>query len=266
MQFETPSNFPTPDFVRFGLAAGLFFPDVISEATLLDPLEKRRHFDWSWQAVRYRYRSCFELNKDFRALLDDEDSDWWKRGGTDEELTYKLERCIYMFFMSAISVFDSFAFCLYFFGHAIHPAAFPKIENPRDLTRKITARAFNASFPQTTITECLSALQNDPRFSAIEMIRNLVGHRISGRRSVRASSTLNADGTYTHRLEEAWHLPGAGQQLTFDYDLLQHHLDNITALVSALSSAAREFAEERRDTARQIHGDILPLPPFDSVS
>ena len=35
----------------------------------------------------------------------------WAAGWGDEELTYKLERCIYTFFMSGLSVFDSFTYC-----------------------------------------------------------------------------------------------------------------------------------------------------------
>jgi hypothetical protein len=54
----------------------------------------------------------------------------WRAGWGDEELTYKLGRCIYSFFMSALSVFDNFAFCLYFLGHAIKPVEFPEVANP----------------------------------------------------------------------------------------------------------------------------------------
>ncbi len=113
-----PAAFPERDFRAFGIAAAAFFPSADSYEAEIDPQQKRVHFTWSWQAVRYRYRGCFECNEQFKALLDDEASDWWKGGGSDEELTYKLERCIYQFFTSGLSVFDSFAFCLYFYGNA----------------------------------------------------------------------------------------------------------------------------------------------------
>ena len=72
---------------------------------------------------------------------------------------------------------------------------------------------------------------------------HLVGHRISGRRSVRASSTLASDGTYTRWREETWHLPGAAGTLAFDEEMLQRHLDDVIALLASLASASRAFAE-----------------------
>jgi hypothetical protein len=237
-----PVGFPETDFRAFGIAATAFFPGVISDEALFDPQEKRRHFDWSWQAVRYRYRSCAECNDDFKALLTDKTSDWWKAGGSDEELVYKLERCIYVFFTSALSVFDSFAFCLYFYGNALEPSRFAEVGNPRAITRNATAKAFTVAFPQASITGLLAGLSTDSRFSTIDTVRNLMGHRISGRRSVRASSTLEQDGTHTHWREETWHLPGASGTLMFDEELLQRHLDDVTALLRSLSAAAREFA------------------------
>lgn len=238
-----PPAFPETEFRAFGLAASNFFPALLSHEALFDPHEKKRHFDWSWQAVRYRYRSCAECQDEFKALLHNA-SDVWRAGWGDEELTYKLERCIYMFFMSGLSVFDSFSFCLYFFGHAIQPDAFPQIVNPRKITRMTTSKAFSATFPQAEITSLLVALPDDARFSIIDTVRNLVGHRISGRRSVRGSGTTHADGTHTTDWhEETWHIPGAAGKLVFDEELLQRHLDDITALLTPLASASRDFAE-----------------------
>jgi hypothetical protein len=108
-----PPEFPDRKFRAFLCAADKLSPALISDAALFDLQEKRRHFEWSWQAVRYRYRSCAECRDEFKALLANT-SEAWRAGWGDEELTYKLERCIYMFFMSGLSVFDSFAFCLYF--------------------------------------------------------------------------------------------------------------------------------------------------------
>jgi len=250
-----PASFPETDFRAFGIAAHAFFPDIYTfkglQEVLYDLQEKKRQFDWSWPAVRYRYRSCTECNDEFKALLNDETSDWWKAGGHDEELVYKLERCIYQFFTSALSVFDSFAFCLYFYGNAVEPGAFVEVGNPRAITRNATAKAFTAAFPQAGITGLLAGLSKDSRFSTIDMVRNLVGHRISGRRSIRSSVTLQADGGYTTDLhEETWHLPGAAGKLTFDEEMLQRHLDDVTVLLASLSLAAREFADAQK-TARK---------------
>jgi hypothetical protein len=123
-----------PGLPSFLGAASDFFLPLISEENLFDPQEKRRYFDWSWQAVRYRYRSCAECQDEFRALLTNA-SDLWHAWSADEEQNYKLERCIYVFFMSGLSVFDSFSVCLYFLGNAMQPGDFPAVGNPRNITR-----------------------------------------------------------------------------------------------------------------------------------
>ena len=92
MDIKMPSAFPETEFRAFGLAATQFFPELLSDELLFDSQEKRTHFDWSWQAVRYRYRSCAECNDEFKALLDSSSEMWQARWG-DEEMTYKLERC-----------------------------------------------------------------------------------------------------------------------------------------------------------------------------
>jgi len=261
MDISMPPAFPEVDFRAFGIAASAFFPSVASVEAQFDPHEKRWQFDRSWQAVRYRYRGCFECNEEFKALLDDKASDWWKGGGTDEELTYKLDRCIYAFFTSGVSVFDSFAFCLYFYGNALQPGAFPDVANPHSITRNTTAKAFNAAFPKAAITGLLAALSDDARFRTIDDVRNLLGHRISGRRSIRPSSRTDSDGTRRQSYEQTWYLPGAAAELMFDEELLQRHLENITGLLTSLSSDAREFAESQK-AAKEARNE----PPADRQS
>ena len=245
MDMTMPASFPETEFRAFGIAASNFFPALLSDEALYDPQEKRRYFDWSWQAVRYRYRTCAECSDDFKALLDNP-SEMWQAGWGDEEMSYKLERCIYIFFMGAVSVFDSFALSLYFLGNAIQASSFPDAANPRKITRSSTVKAMSAAFPADAIIGKLKGLADDTRFGTIEQIRNLLGHRISGRRSVRSSGTLNKDGSHTTDFhEETWHIPGATGKMVFDRDLLQRHLDDVTDLLSSLAGAARSFAESR---------------------
>lgn len=243
--FATPVNFPETDFRAYGIAATNSFLPMMSEENLFDPQERRRQFEWSWQAVRYRYRSAAECNDEFKSLLANP-SQSWQSGWGDEELLYRLERCIYVFFLSALSVFDSFAFSLYFYGNALNPTAFPNVANPRKITRSATTAAFTAAFSQLRITTLLQGLSTDARFSVIDTVRNLVGHRLSGRRSVRGWGETHTDGTYTHTREETWHIPGLTQPLVFDEAMLERQFDDLTVLLSDLSSAAREFAEHHQ--------------------
>ena len=238
-----PPSFPMDEFRAFGLATTPLFPKTLSSEDLNDPLNRRTHFDWSWQAVRYRYRSAAECSEEFKALLANP-SGTWQAGWGDEELTYKLERCIYTFFMNGLSVFDSFAYALYFLGHAIQPAAFPDVAKLRNITRKATGKAFAGAFEQEPLTKLLANLSSNAEFGVIDELRNILGHRLSGRHSVRSSSTMNRDGTLTRDFhEETWHIPGATVSLTFDPDMLQRVLDGIADLLKTMTAAALQFAE-----------------------
>jgi hypothetical protein len=245
MDFSVPLAFPMNEFRAFGISATSFFSDLMNHENLFDPLEKKRNFDWAWQAVRYRYRTCVESAGDFKSLLTSPSGVAWRAGSGDEELAYKLDRCIYEFFTNGLSIFDSFAFSLYFLGHAIRPGAFPDVANPRKITRRSTSTVFNTVFPQSVITTLLGQLSDDEAFRTIDMVRNLVGHRISGRRSVRSSTTQA--GWY----EETWHLPGANRQLIFDEELLHRYLDDITRLLTTWALAAQEFAESHKTATAQ---------------
>ncbi|MGH9354489.1 MAG: hypothetical protein ACRD2G_20350 [Terriglobia bacterium] len=232
-----PASFPLDEWRAFLRAARAFFPSVTSDEALFDPQKKLQHFDWSWQAVRYRYRTCAECNDEFKALLNNASEMWRSGWGDDEELIYKLERCIYQFFMSALSVFESFGFCLYFLGGALRPGDFPFIATPKKITLDATHKALAAAFPDAAITAALAALVQKPEFTAIKEIRDLLGHRLSGRRGVRVWS----DGT-NHSREETWDVPGSSEKLKFDENMLQREIDEMTNMLATLTPAAREFA------------------------
>ena len=242
MSFPMPPSFPEDPFLKFGGLAGHFFPSSVSAEALGDPLMRGLHFDRAWRAVRFRYRLCAECNEEYRTLLAG-GSELWREWGEDEEQNYKLERCIYIFFMGGLSVFESLSFCLYFLGAALRPEDFPHVSKLRRIDLKVTGKAFATAFPQATITRHLAELPRSPAFVAIEAIRNIVAHRLSGRRNIRVWGTRHPDGTHTNTRQETWHLPGLDNGLTFDDRLLQRHLDEIAGLLTALVGACLEFVE-----------------------
>lgn len=239
-----PASFPGDDFVAFGRAASRFFPELLSLEYHDDRLEKGQHFERAWQAVRYRYRLCVECDGEFRSLLASP-SERWQAGWGDEELTYGLERCVYVFFVSALSVFESFGFCLYFLGGALRADKFPHLAKPRNINLAATGKAFASAFPDARITAGLVALPQSPGLTKIGTLRNLLAHRLSGRRAVRAWS----DGK-THGKEEKWHIPGSPEDLEFSDDMLQDHLGEVTKMLAPLTAAAREFAESQGKTTK----------------
>lgn len=188
------------------------------------------------------YRLSFECSEEFRSLIVNA-SESWRKGDVDEELAYKLERRIYVFFVSGLSVFESLGFCLYFLGNRLQPIGFSDVANPKKITLAATTKGFEASFPQATITQRLTELSKQPEFTALEGLRNILAHRLPGRRSVQSWGAVLPDGTYEPTLEETWYMPGSNEKLTLDEKMLQRHLQAITALLVALASASRKFAE-----------------------
>ncbi len=236
------SVFPESEFKAFGRAASAFFPDLLSDEALSDPLKKRQQFDRSYQAVRYRYRLSYDSCAEFKELLSNP-SESWKAGWGDEELNYKLERCIYLFFMSSLSVFESLVFCLYFFGHAINPREFPHVNSPRKICLTVTSKAFLAAFPQAEISQYLSEMPQKPEYVEIETHRNILAHRLSGRRSVKLIGIIHPDGTDTSTIEETWDIPCSAQNREFNDGFLHQYLDEVTNLLRTLISSAAAFAD-----------------------
>jgi hypothetical protein len=244
-QAEVPisSAFPEDDFRTFAIAASTHFPAPFSDADLSDRTA-RWQFDRSCQAVRFLtvYRLCTECCGEYKALRA-RPSELWAIGWADEELNYKLERCIYVFCMSGLSVLENFVFCLYFYGNAIHPDLFAYFNEPRKINIATTSEAFAATFPAATITQQLVRLRKEPAYIDLDTLRNILAHRLAGRRSVKILGTTHADGSRTELREENWHVPGLGRSLSFDDDLLQRHLVDIRALLTTLISVSRQFAE-----------------------
>ena len=245
MNLSVPTTFPQDTFQEFGKLASKLFPAVLSDENLDDPFQKQQHFERAWLAVRYRYRACSEQNEAFKALFDNT-TDLWREWGADEEQNYRLEQCLYHFFMNCLSVFDSLAFCLYFVGAMIDPEHFAHVRNPKNITLKTTTSAFAAAFPNASITDHLRELSKDPEFKRIDTIRNILAHRLTGRRNVHSCGTTDSDGTYTQTKEEIWYIPGSNEELEFGEKLIQRHFEEATRLLTTLVSVSLAFVKSER--------------------
>ncbi len=160
MFINMPPSFPQDKYQEFGKHAAEFFPRL--DDYFSDPHKRRERFTRSWMAVWFRYRTCAECNENFKALLINA-PDSWREWNDDQEFLYKLEGCLYTFFMNGLSVFESLGFCLYFVGGAIRPDDFPYMNEPKRITLTVTSSAFEAAFPQTSITSELKELPQEGR-------------------------------------------------------------------------------------------------------
>lgn len=255
MNLSMPSTFPHDIFQEFAKFAGNFFPDILSDENLCDPFQKRQHFERALLAVCYRYRACSEYNIAFKALFSNT-SDLWREWGADEEQNYKVEQCLYHFFMNGLSVFESLGFCLYFVGSMIDPKHFPEVSSPRRIKLETTVSKFEAGFPNALITNNLRELLKNSMFTEIRAIRNILAHRLSGRRNIRSYGNIDSDGTYTHTRKEVWHIPVSNEELVFkelvfDEELIQRYFDEVTRLLTTLISASLEFVKSQKRVIRE---------------
>ena len=235
MNLTMPTTFPLEDFLAFGKLASGFFHPLLSQENFNDPLEQQHHFSMAWLAVQYRYRTCWESNEDYRAIIANA-GELWKEWASDEEQNYLVETCLFRFYTSALSVFDSFGFCLYFVGNGVDGTHFVSVSEPRKITLNATKNEYSSAFPNTGLSYQLSGLLTDPKFKEISAIRNIVAHRLTGRRTIR---------TCGGKREEHWYVPGVGDTTTFDPDMVQRHFNEVTRLLTTLTSAALEFMRRR---------------------
>lgn len=248
MKLAISPTFPQSTFQEFGRLASAFFPPILSDEDLNDPCQKL--FQRAWLAVRYRHRACSEQNEAFKIILTNAmASDLWREWSEGEQHHYELEQCLYSFFMNALSVFESFGFCLYYVGSTIAPRNFPNVSNPKNITLKATGTAFDAAFPHASIAARLMELPQDPDLIRIDAIRNILAHRLIGRRNIRSSGATHLDGIYTATREELWYVPGLNEELVFNNELLQRHFDDLNRLLTALILASLEFVKSETRAA-----------------
>jgi hypothetical protein len=89
-------------------------------------------------------------------------------------------------------------------------------------------------------------LLKDSGFKRIEDIRNILAHRLVGRRHIRDYGTTRPDGI---RREEFWHIIDLGEDLEFNDELLQRHFNEVNSSLTELIMASLEFVKSLRPAA-----------------
>jgi hypothetical protein len=235
-----PVTFPEAMFTEFRQRAATLFPRVQDEEDSL----ARTQFVRSSQAAGCRYRTCVECDQELKTLVAN-GSELWREWNDDAEQAYRLERCLYTFFMNGLSVFESMAFCLYFVGSMIQPSDFPHVQKSRKITLGSTGEAFCAAFPSESITAHLIALPQDSEFRKLDTARNLLAHRVSGMRSVRSYSVIHADAGYLSTKDETWYVPGQ-DEFRFDAELIHRPLQWVSSTLTTLLGVSRDFVISRK--------------------
>ena len=148
----------------------------------------------AWLAVKYRFCTCFESNKNFTESFK-------KFGdGPPPSERYIQEKELFHFFINGYSTLDCFGYALYLVASTIKPTLFP-IE-PSKLHRicfTTTCKEFNLkenNFQHEKIKDKLNLIKDSNEFKDWNIIRNALIHRISPGRKLQlqgGKTTWNID-------------------------------------------------------------------------
>ena len=158
---------PPPDF-----PATLFeeIESKVKELRRKGLLEKENwsEFAQGWNGVGYRFLFLCDYDKDFSSVSRQ----------TDHTELYKQNKALFSFFSSARSLFENYAYCLYFLGNGLRSSDFPT--DDKSLKRVYfgaVACKYSCLFPSEAVTNVLSSIESSDYFEAINEIRIEGFHR-----------------------------------------------------------------------------------------
>jgi hypothetical protein len=152
---------------------------------------------------------------------------------------YREERDLFGFFVSGLSVLDSFSFLMYFAGAQLRPTVF-RTERPGQLgsiTIASTAEAYGKAFPNDPFTSSLIGLKDDPKLKEWRNVRNVLAHRAAPGRVIYASTMGSPPPPSAE-----WKIEPSGK-LRFDQSLTTVRLEWLVKTLAHLIDRAAQFAD-----------------------
>jgi hypothetical protein len=173
-----------------------------SVASRLAPLHSTHPVAWpeyagGWVALGHRFRACAEYDESFV-------ESFRQHGGSPPPLErHGQERDLYGFFVSGLSVVESFCYGLYGIASMLRSDRFPiqTDDEKRRINPQMVTDKFASVFPGEPVTQELSALMGNQNFGKWKDVRNMLAHRASPGR--RHSITLPV-GREAERGTSAW--------------------------------------------------------------
>jgi len=197
-EFIVPKKFPSCVYSKISsimYTQNQKYPQSVSE------------FSYAWMAVKYRFCSCFESNKNFTKSVK-------KFGdGPPPFERYIQEKELFHFFINGYSTLDCFGYALYMVASIIKPASFP-VEPPKlkHIYFLNTCEKFNSienSFQNDRIKDELNLVKDSETFEDWKTIRHALIHRISPGRTFHQTV-----GSIRQRGKTTWNIDNK----TFDID------------------------------------------------
>jgi hypothetical protein len=148
-------------------------------------------FAGGWLALAYRWRACFDANDAFVASVRE-------HGETPTEgARYQQERLLYEFFISGLSVFESYAYALHAICSVLDASSFPLTSDAhrRAVSPAKLGSRLKASYPKEKLTITLGSVLDSAEYQRWSSLRNVLAHRVQpGRTIVAGGSSLWLSG------------------------------------------------------------------------
>jgi hypothetical protein len=131
-----------------------------------------RSFGLGWNGVVYRYRAMAEYDEQFTTSI--------KNYGNSppSEERYKQGNTLFGFFVCAVSAIECFFYSTYWMGVILKPNEFPSdSRNLKHLYAETIAEKFNANFHGDALTEQMKRCVDDPMYTDMKDIRDVLSHR-----------------------------------------------------------------------------------------
>ncbi len=163
--------------------------DIVSAKSSLD-IDAWGKFAASWNGVCYRFRACTDHSHMFTEAI---------TAQQDSESRYIQERELFSFFVSGLSVIESFCFALFALGRMLQPLDFPLLsdEDERKVKPCETSKKYQELFPNDEISQELARLVGvsisskdksckgaDTQYTEWLNVRNILAHRASTTRLI----------------------------------------------------------------------------------
>lgn len=232
---EMPDDFPIQDYNHIHSKMQLFANSHPTEFA---------EYGGGWNALAYRFSYTADNDDEFREALKNNDR-------------YLQERGLFGFFVSGLSVVESFSYALYFIGSILDAARFPisTEEDLRNVNPGRTANRFQAAFPGSDISDVVSNVVKSNSFTEWKLVRNILAHRSTPGRHISVelapeqftitdspeSPPPAPSPTQQQRRTDVWKLQG----LSIDEDLTSGRRAWIAGVLADLMQSARRFVDDR---------------------
>ena len=212
IEIAMPDDFPIESFEAIHAR-------VVSSAARHEKATKEYY--GAENGIAYRFRACCEYSEDYSSI-----------GNPNFEGLHFQEKALFGFFVSGLSVIESFCYGAFMVGALIDQLAFPIADDKalRGINPGSTAKAYqNSKVAGEPLAKLLAGLVDDDEYKKWVNVRNVLAHRLTPGRIVGMAPSIWQAG---HDIELT---------ATATSDRRAWLAKHLTSLMDALDAAAAKY-------------------------